>query len=376
MNGSGQFKLLLQSFALVVALVCPPLVVTIGQRVLVQRTSDAWPSVPGRINFVVAKQHVDDKNHVSFFGRATYSYAVDGKEYVSDRTDLSVGTKRSDQHVALADVARYQPGMAVTVYYDPRDPGSGIIEKGIQDRDSWLLVGAIVGTLFACPVAFFTLREWLREWYAERAAAAQRPKVPDSEPALDSPLGNRIESFGPSTTNIVAGLIIALLVATGGLGLLLRVAMAILQSGGKLPLQGGPKDWSWIVVGLCAVIVLMLLGGAAALVFFARDLWSHDVEFCENGIRYRKGDVCSEFTWSMVTEIRETILRERSLILRPPFNLLLPRTVSRSYMVRTRAGREYEFTVNSLRNIGHFADLLSAAASQSGICWATVDEES
>jgi hypothetical protein len=123
------------------------------------------------------------------------------------------------------------------------------------------------------------------------------------------------------------------------------------------------------------LLVLMLLGGAALLVFFIRDLWSHEVEFCENGIRYRKGYACDEFTWSMVARIRETVLRERSPILKPPFNFLLPRTTSRSYLITTASGREYDFTVNSIRKIGEFAERLSATAVRFGIPWEIVHEE-
>lgn len=171
MSWAQDTKLRFQFFALFATVACPAGIIWMAKDTMRQVASNGWPAVEGEIESVIAKNWWDeDSKTMKFFGRAVYRYAVQNQEYESDLTDLSTGVKRATQLSALNDVARYTPGMKIPVYYDPQDPGVGVLERGIPPVHLALLIGLSIGAII-CPIAsFFSIRGWIRG--AKRFTAA------------------------------------------------------------------------------------------------------------------------------------------------------------------------------------------------------------
>lgn len=163
MSWAQNTKLRFQVFALIATFGCPAFLIWMASETKRQIASSDWPAVEGEIDGVVAKSWWSEASKTTkFFGRAVYRYTVENREYTSDLTDLGPGIKRADQFTALADVASYEPGMKVVVYYDPQDPSVGILERGIPSIRLALLVGLSVGTIISAIASYFAIRSWLR----------------------------------------------------------------------------------------------------------------------------------------------------------------------------------------------------------------------
>lgn len=176
MSWASDTKFRLQVFAIGLTILCPIGLIWQAAETRRQIASGSWPSVPGVVQETTAKAWLDsDRKRTLFYGRAVYRYAVDGKDYTSDLTDLGPGTKRDTPEEALADVGEYRPGMNVTVYYDPDDPSVGVIEKGVPTIHLVLLVALCLGAVIGAVVSFFTVRGWVR------GARQGKPEQAESE---------------------------------------------------------------------------------------------------------------------------------------------------------------------------------------------------
>ena len=96
------------------------------------RASESWPSTPG----VVGPR--PRARFIAFpvpwiFGRFSYTYRVDGQDYVGRRiwfgSDLALRTP-NPAYTWLGD--SYPPGAAVKVRYNPRNPGESALKPGVS----------------------------------------------------------------------------------------------------------------------------------------------------------------------------------------------------------------------------------------------------
>lgn len=88
-----------------------------------------WPSTEGRITRSEVVSAVDhaDVSTTMHTARVAYTYVVGTRTYTATR--ITFADHSSSRLGEMAEVvARYPPGSAVTVHYDPADPGSGILE--------------------------------------------------------------------------------------------------------------------------------------------------------------------------------------------------------------------------------------------------------
>lgn len=112
-----------------------------------------WPSVEGRVisaSVDRAERMDQDTRRVTY--RYTpvvrYSYSVDGQEYEGTKITYTQGQYRTESR-AREDLEPYPVGGQVTVYYDPQNPKSLVLEPG---GDPMLFVVAgllvVVGVFF------------------------------------------------------------------------------------------------------------------------------------------------------------------------------------------------------------------------------------
>jgi uncharacterized protein DUF3592 len=173
MTWAESLKFRLQVTSLMLAVGCPGFIVWMASQAGQQVASYSWPSVSGKVQAVVAKPWFGENGReTKYFGRVVYQYSVNGKDYTSDLTDLGPGSKHSDDQDALADVAQYQPGDTVTVFYDPADPQIGVIEKGIPPIHQFVFITLAILSVVSWIGSVFVIRNWFGRAAAEKSPAS------------------------------------------------------------------------------------------------------------------------------------------------------------------------------------------------------------
>lgn len=157
-NTKVRFKIM----AIMIAVMCPVLLVKEFPEMKRQLDTENWPSVEGQVSGPVVKEWLDDEKKVKFYGRVAYTYTVDGKEYATELTELAPGIKRLDRQSALSDVSRYRSGMKTRVYYDPSDPSIGVLERGLRPHRLFLMIGLAAASIIGAVASFFIVSNWLR----------------------------------------------------------------------------------------------------------------------------------------------------------------------------------------------------------------------
>ncbi len=353
----------LQFFTIGMAVLCPGFLIWRASTKHRQIASRNWPDVPGTVVTPLAKPWLDTDNKTKYFGRVAYRYTVADQPYESDLTDLGPGDKREDAQTALKDVNHYRPGDAVRVYYDPADPGVGVIENGIPTIHLILLIALSVGSVIAIVGSVFVLRSWLRSYLAQKlcdrqAAAAIRPL---SKAWAVADMGVPRESYRPKHANIVAGFILGLAMIAGGVS---AAAYLLLRDDPK-PVQA-MSDWiaKYVIIGGLGLAVPAL---GIALVVWMKRLMSHEVTICENGLIYQYAGANDVVPWVEIAKITEVFTQESIKILKVPGASLT--NIDRTIVVLRNDGKEFYFSVNSIQNLGAFASLLKDASDRHNLRW-------
>jgi hypothetical protein len=186
-------------------------------------------------------------------------------------------------------------------------------------------------------------------------------------------LGDCLGSFKPMLGNIIAGFILSLLLIGAGVVGLTFVWREVYLAGGDLPLHV-QKGMGWSTVALGSVLAAGAIVGGIVLARYSRWLLSHGVDVCADGFCYRVGASGDNVRWSEVASIRETVLYERPPLLKGAAKLLLPKMKSRSFLVTTKAGKDYSFDGNSVKGINRFAELLRKQADRFTLPWDIVEQ--
>ena len=171
MSWAENFKFRLQVTSLMLAVGCPGFIVWMVSQARQQMASYSWPSVPGKVQATVAKPWFGEngRGEAKYFGRVVYQYSVSGQDYTSDLTDLGPGSKHSDEREALADVAQYQQGDPVTVFYDPADPQIAVIQKGVPPVHQYMYIALALLTVVSWIGSVFVIRSWFGKPAAEKS---------------------------------------------------------------------------------------------------------------------------------------------------------------------------------------------------------------
>ena len=96
--------------------------------------SRQWPSTTGEILNSVIVLHQDSDDLTKYGTMVRYKYVVNGKEYLSDRLSFNSRVQTTFRSVAEKEALRYQPSMAIEVYYDPAMPNEAVLIPGADFR--------------------------------------------------------------------------------------------------------------------------------------------------------------------------------------------------------------------------------------------------
>jgi hypothetical protein len=130
--------------------------------------SHAWPGTPGAVLSAEVEENTSISvgglgGSVSYDPKITYEYTVEGVTYRGNKISLGAEPESQgvrffpdDQKAASAIVARYPPGLAVTVYFCPADPSLAILEPRPVKLDlSCLVVAGICFVVWLLALAAF-----------------------------------------------------------------------------------------------------------------------------------------------------------------------------------------------------------------------------
>jgi hypothetical protein len=144
--------------------------------------SKGWPTTEARIvsSEVVVSQKAGGirrggARFCDFYtAKIEYEYTVGGKTFVGDEIAIASVPEGFDRRIAEAAVAKYPAGAKVTASYNPRDPGSAVIDPTVNVGLWWAGVAFGLAALVAGAVL------WLKAIKIDEAqrAAAQIPAVP------------------------------------------------------------------------------------------------------------------------------------------------------------------------------------------------------
>ena len=109
-----------------------------------------WPSTPGRVITSDVYVYRDADMNQNETVRVAYDYAVAGATLRGTRISLT-GSGSGSTKVKLA---RYRPGAAVNVFYDPHNPSSAVLECKLPGN---MVVLPIMGTFFFGAGVFMAL---------------------------------------------------------------------------------------------------------------------------------------------------------------------------------------------------------------------------
>gem|GEM_PF-2162197 len=109
--------------------------VGLGQAMGGSGSSD-WPTTTGVITESLVETLTDLEGEITYAPGVAYSYEAEGMIFPYNRLNYQPSADRSQ---AEEVVARYPLGAAVTVYYDPADPGQSTLEPGWAGS-TWVLI--------------------------------------------------------------------------------------------------------------------------------------------------------------------------------------------------------------------------------------------
>jgi hypothetical protein len=172
MEGCVEVRFLLIGFACVVAAVLAMAIVVKWWEV---RRASRWLPTPGRIvSSRVVQREVsagEGRTEIRNFPAITFTYKVGNRTYRSDRYSVRENLGNTDVSETLA---RFRKGAAVTVFYNPDDPGEAVIERDLPEGAfqalSLVAVLIVVGAV-ALVLGTTDIVRWLRPHMPEPGQA-------------------------------------------------------------------------------------------------------------------------------------------------------------------------------------------------------------
>lgn len=116
--------------------------------------SRIWPTVTGKIISSNVKESMDSDNRLMYHAEVHYTYSVNGVTYANNKVSL-MSASSSDRSFSNQIVARYPAGEITQVSYDPAQPKTAVLERGLNT--SFLLLYGIGGVFIVTSLLFIYL---------------------------------------------------------------------------------------------------------------------------------------------------------------------------------------------------------------------------
>lgn len=99
---------------------------------LIAKAEDSalWPVVAGTIESAEIVSSTDGDGDTMYEADVVFVYEIGGRVYRSADVQVGGQVRSSSRRLALHVVNRYRAGDAVSVHYNPDDPGEAVLEPG------------------------------------------------------------------------------------------------------------------------------------------------------------------------------------------------------------------------------------------------------
>jgi hypothetical protein len=171
----------------------------------------------------------------------------------------------------------------------------------------------------------------------------------------------------PNMSNVIAGFILGVGLAVGGLLLTGYMVRQMFFAGGNRPTGAG--DWLGAIV--IALLGVALAVGGVLIGMFARSLVGFRLRVCAEGFWFTRSSQQLVFAWDEICLVKETLIEERLPIAKGPLRHASPTKTTRTYTVVRCDGEEFYFDENVIPRTSLLAGPLTAAAKSRGIQWET-----
>jgi hypothetical protein len=115
-----------------------------------------WLPVDGVIVSSDLNVETDSDGNTYYRANVRYAYGLDGQEFTGDRVYIGQ-TSATDRKPIFDLLLKYEKGVAVVVYYDPRTPTQAVLEPGLHGVN-WTLPA--IGSGFLVFGLVFSLIGW------------------------------------------------------------------------------------------------------------------------------------------------------------------------------------------------------------------------
>ncbi len=186
-------------------------------------------------------------------------------------------------------------------------------------------------------------------------------------------IGEVRKEFRPGLDNLIAGIVIGLLLmGAGGAGVIV-VSRAVIEKGGDLPVWAD-TGWSWGAIALLGVVGLGAMAGGFFLIRWIRSLFSFRVRIGQDGFAVIDRASVRVIGWDEVAAVQETHLYERPPILKGVAKYALPKTMSKSYVLKVTSGKPFAFDGNNVKGHNKLAAMIREETDRRNVPWEVVEE--
>lgn len=119
--------------------------------------SHSWAASTGMLISAEVKESesVPDEFHQSkpiFYPEVIYEYSVGGQKYSGRRLSFGGSETFATWQAASDRISTFTRGLAVTVYYDPSNPGNSVLSRVAKKSSLGLILGGIFILLGSCAL--------------------------------------------------------------------------------------------------------------------------------------------------------------------------------------------------------------------------------
>lgn len=126
------------------------------------KASKTWPTVMGVVEESEVQSHRSSNSSSSTYSpKVVYQYQVEGTDFECRTVWFGGDVSTSNRSLAQDTVNKYPVKQQVTVYYDPADPATAVLEPGVFKTTyffyvfGWIFLG--LGILMAGSILFRAL---------------------------------------------------------------------------------------------------------------------------------------------------------------------------------------------------------------------------
>jgi hypothetical protein len=173
-------------------------------------------------------------------------------------------------------------------------------------------------------------------------------------------IGGVQETYRPDRTNLGAGVISAIVLIVGGL----CMAYAWAARENPQPIE----DTKYMANGMLGILALI---AGLVLLTWVRRLFSHKVLLAEHGIAFFHRGRMDLTVWNQILEIHEILTHESVKLINLPFTSI--KSINRSLLIKRKDGKEFQFTLKSIKGIGRLTRQLRGISERHAISWLIIE---